>query len=477
MTENFIDGCNFEQHLCTVDNNIFGTALEKTNSILFEFFESSIYEQKIDEIFGSAGTNKEKFIERRDNLKENLEKLDLLNRVISLSSEMMGNAYGAFTGEGGNGEVPTIFVNTDWASNKSVDSITGVLLEEVGHAIDYLLNKDLDSSGDEGELFSRSLLEIPITKEDKERILEEDDDILVSYQGRTLTAEAALTSVSSTTGTRVGTTRYGHGNHITFDPITIVNPTGSVLLNVNAYDVDFPAEIDSVFISGPATGGFVYAGALNGFNNQWTWTTLDITSIATVGGSYQVQIRPDEDQLGNNPDSAGWVVASRYADITTGTTNGYITDLLLNSAGGVSSDITVDTTGSYIPNYYLIDSGRTVRATFNENVSLTNGVTYNNGPDTLSGWGSVGDGNYTLRAVLTTSGGSTIRDIDTWTIVKSGSSVSTTPDSDTPPTVTITNSDNALKIGDTSTVNFTFNEDIQNFDLSDVSAENGTLSD
>lgn len=377
----------------------------------------------------------------------------------------MGGALGAFSRTGPNGEAAQIFLNKDWATSNTVDSITGVVLEEVGHAIDYLLNEDLDSPGDEGELFSNNLRNIAVSNAEKDRVLQEEDQISVSYQGSHWSAEAALTSVSSTTGTRVGTTKYGYGNYITFAPITIGAPSGDVLLNINAYDIDLSSgEIDSVYVA-DSSGTYQYVGTLNGYNDTWTWTTLDITSVATAAGNYTVQIRPNEDQFGNK-DTTNWVVASRYADITTGTTNGYITDLSLNSSGGVSADILVDTTGTYELDYYLIDSSGNVDATYNESNALTKDVTFSNGPDTLSGWSSVADGTYKLRAILTT-GGSTIEDIDTWTIVKSGGSVTTTPDSSssdtTPPTVAISSSNSTIHNNQSELITFTLSEAASDF--------------
>ena len=51
-----------------------------------------------------------------------------------------------------------------------------------------------------------------------------------------------------------------------------------------------------------------------------------------------------------------------------------------------------------------------------------------------------------------------------------------TVDTKAPTTASVTMSDSALKIGDTSTVTITFSEAVTGFDNSDVTVENGSLS-
>ena len=50
-----------------------------------------------------------------------------------------------------------IFVSSDFLGQQqgNLAAITGLLLEEIGHKIDRIFNGDVDSSGDEGDIFSR----------------------------------------------------------------------------------------------------------------------------------------------------------------------------------------------------------------------------------------------------------------------------------------------------------------------------------
>jgi hypothetical protein len=67
-----------------------------------------------------------------------------------LENGELGGANGAYAAE-----LDRIFVSSDFLASGDERSIEAVLLEEVGHRIDRLLNAGLDSAGDEGEIFSR----------------------------------------------------------------------------------------------------------------------------------------------------------------------------------------------------------------------------------------------------------------------------------------------------------------------------------
>ena len=65
---------------------------------------------------------------------------------------------GAFTTNYIDGK-PEIFLNSNWLKTASVDAITGVILEEFGHAIDWAVNGENDTPGDEGLKFSNMVME------------------------------------------------------------------------------------------------------------------------------------------------------------------------------------------------------------------------------------------------------------------------------------------------------------------------------
>ena len=75
-----------------------------------------------------------------------------------LSGEALQGHPGAFTSSYIDGK-PEIFLNANWLKTASVDAITGVILEEFGHAIDWAVNGASDTPGDEGLKFSNIIME------------------------------------------------------------------------------------------------------------------------------------------------------------------------------------------------------------------------------------------------------------------------------------------------------------------------------
>jgi Ca2+-binding RTX toxin-like protein len=67
-----------------------------------------------------------------------------------LSQGELGGANGAYAAS-----LDKIFVSSDFLAYASESQVTTLILEEVGHRIDQLLNGGVDSAGDEGEIFSR----------------------------------------------------------------------------------------------------------------------------------------------------------------------------------------------------------------------------------------------------------------------------------------------------------------------------------
>jgi Ca2+-binding RTX toxin-like protein len=67
-----------------------------------------------------------------------------------LSQGELGTANGAYAAS-----LYKIFVSSDFLAYASESQVTTLILEEVGHRLDQLLNGGVDSAGDEGEIFSR----------------------------------------------------------------------------------------------------------------------------------------------------------------------------------------------------------------------------------------------------------------------------------------------------------------------------------
>jgi RTX calcium-binding nonapeptide repeat (4 copies)/FG-GAP-like repeat len=77
------------------------------------------------------------------------EDFSVIPDIQILASGELNKANGAYSND-----LDCIFVNPDFLAQASEWAIASMLLEEVGHRIDRLLNGYMDSAGDEGEIFS-----------------------------------------------------------------------------------------------------------------------------------------------------------------------------------------------------------------------------------------------------------------------------------------------------------------------------------
>lgn len=71
------------------------------------------------------------------------------------------------------------------------DAVAAVLLEEVGHAVDRVLNES-DSAGDEGDIFARLVQGETLTKEEVQQLKTENDLATVELDGQAVEIEQAF---------------------------------------------------------------------------------------------------------------------------------------------------------------------------------------------------------------------------------------------------------------------------------------------
>ncbi len=113
-----------------------------------------------------------------------------VNLELQSHQELLG-AYAAFAAGDAQNQA-TIYVNADWL-NSGVDdqAVARALLEEFGHYIDYRINGNVDTNGDEGELFADTLLEVQHSESDIQRLTTEDDRVVLTIDGRQIEVEMA----------------------------------------------------------------------------------------------------------------------------------------------------------------------------------------------------------------------------------------------------------------------------------------------
>jgi hypothetical protein len=113
-----------------------------------------------------------------------------------LENGELGGANGAYAAE-----LNRIFVSADFLATAGERSIGAVLLEEVGHRIDQLLNGDLDSAGDEGEIFSRLVNGADLSLDVLTDLRAQNDRGVIVVEGRSVSVENQVFYGNNVTGT------------------------------------------------------------------------------------------------------------------------------------------------------------------------------------------------------------------------------------------------------------------------------------
>jgi Ca2+-binding RTX toxin-like protein len=117
-----------------------------------------------------------------------------------LTNGELGNAYAAYATE-----PDKIFVAADFLATAGTSLITAVLLEEIGHRIDRLLNGTNDSPGDEGEIFSLLVNNANLSLDDLAALKVQDDRGVITVQGREIAVETATINGTNASETLNGT--------------------------------------------------------------------------------------------------------------------------------------------------------------------------------------------------------------------------------------------------------------------------------
>jgi len=163
-------------------------AIDQAQGLLANFVNDISLSSKIDLVFGTqvdSSAAKSLITELA------VEDSTALPKIEVRSASEINGANAAFAGAS-----YTIYLSweflTENAGNLSL--ITAVLLEEIGHAIDFRLNTS-DTPGDEGELFSDLARGVVLSDGELQRLKTEDDSAVVTIDGKTFQIEQATTNL------------------------------------------------------------------------------------------------------------------------------------------------------------------------------------------------------------------------------------------------------------------------------------------
>ncbi len=110
----------------------------------------------------------------------------VLPKLQVLTEGELGKANGAYTRE-----LDRILISSDFLvqMNGDVNAVAELLIEEIGHKLDYLLNGDVDSPGDEGAIFLLLVTGYPLSEEILAALRATNDRDIVTVGGRQISIE------------------------------------------------------------------------------------------------------------------------------------------------------------------------------------------------------------------------------------------------------------------------------------------------
>ena len=146
----------------------------------------------------------------------------------------MAGLHGAYTHSSPN-STERIYLNADWLEIADEKALQSVLLEEIGHAIDYRLNGYKDTPGDEGAVFSALVrgLDIPVGE------TKQNDNHTLNINGQKKFVEANDTPVSSGVFTIIQTNQGGiNGNGSAQAGVNASSSAAALMANITDIDVN-----------------------------------------------------------------------------------------------------------------------------------------------------------------------------------------------------------------------------------------------
>ncbi|MDP1667272.1 MAG: Ig-like domain-containing protein, partial [Methylobacter sp.] len=163
--------------------------------LISEFLQQPDAQNQLFTLFGGQqDVASQEWLDTAQSLSQDIVDGRYTVRVETIGNAQIGGIFAAYSGQGPSGEA-TIFINRDWLDRSpSRETVSRVLIEELGHSLDHALNGSRDTAGDEGEAFAASVLHSDLSDADRARIAAEDDRSTVYLDGQIYEVEdAALT--------------------------------------------------------------------------------------------------------------------------------------------------------------------------------------------------------------------------------------------------------------------------------------------
>ncbi|WP_292778201.1 Calx-beta domain-containing protein [Nostoc sp. NMS9] len=240
-------------------NQTLALAVERVQQYLKEFATSQEFTEKIRLAFGESFEAEIAFSLAQTWQNEDFS---VIPTIEFLSREQLHGANGAYAAATGKIYLSKEFV---WQHQNDLTAIANLVLEEVGHRIDGLLNR-VDSVGDEGAIFAALVQGYSLDTERLRALKTEDDHATITVNGEVIAVEQETETLSfSRANFQVGE------DGKAFVPVTITRSGGG----------DGNASVTLSLANGTATASQDYTAqtfTIN-FNSGETTKTVDIPII------------------------------------------------------------------------------------------------------------------------------------------------------------------------------------------------------
>jgi hypothetical protein len=170
-------------------DSFLSVAFEEAKRYLREFALAPGYIEKIRQAFGEDFQ-----IETANQIIKDWQTGDfaIIPSLKLLSSDQLVRAKGGFAVSKNRIYLSEQFVR---ANHGNVDIITSVLLEEIGHKVDSILNT-VDTIGDEGEYFSDLVRNIKLNTNQIKALINENDITTITLNGEEIQIERSLDDIT-----------------------------------------------------------------------------------------------------------------------------------------------------------------------------------------------------------------------------------------------------------------------------------------
>jgi trimeric autotransporter adhesin len=173
------------------------SSLRGVNQYLYQLANADNFEQIMMTAFGT-GINRQRL---RD-LQQQWRRQDyrIIPQVEVLSQGELAGANGAYATS-----LDKIFVSSDFLAGADEGAIDNLLLEELGHKLDNILNDGRDSAGDEGAIFAALVQGQTLSSGDLARLRAENDHRVIWVNGQAIAVELETWTGDDDPNERVGT--------------------------------------------------------------------------------------------------------------------------------------------------------------------------------------------------------------------------------------------------------------------------------